>query len=468
MKLNLSEFFIHLIEKKSFYGRLASSLQRVAKPGLGTMAVGIRDGRAVLFYDPAFLVDLSLNAGMFVLEHEMLHLVLDHIPRYLELLSTCPTDIERAKAAAVYNVSMDCAINNLLRDHVGFVEAEQTIIDRVKKAKPDLPEDTKAGMCLPEKFDLPMDGSFESYQYLLMRKVQVHKVSISIEGPSPHDYWTKGDQDGEGKGKGNSPGQGQGDGTIGDPFAGQSADELLSQANRVREQIKETLRSVVRSMGGLGRGTVPGNVAEFLEDYLKEPIIPWWEIFMTRARMSRMSKFQRSVKMPNRSLLALAEEDDRIIPHPGRVRDRSWRIFVMVDTSGSMSTDSLEIMNSELNHMLAVDEGMEIRYMQGDCTVQSDVLLKHGDTISSEVHGRGGTDFTEYFKYMRKYVDDDQQSPDLVVVYTDGYAPPVAPEFRLPIDIPVLWLVTPQHSDHFHDSYGEIIVCDPTHNEHRK
>jgi predicted metal-dependent peptidase len=122
MKLKLSEFFIYLIQKKSFYGRLASSLERVARPGMGTLAVGIREGRAVLFYDPEFVVDLPLKSALFALEHEMLHLMLDHIPRYLELLALCPTALDRAKAAKVFNIAMDCAINTMLRKHEGFDE----------------------------------------------------------------------------------------------------------------------------------------------------------------------------------------------------------------------------------------------------------------------------------------------------------------------------------------------------------
>jgi len=221
-------------------------------------------------------------------------------------------------------------------------------------------------------------------------------------------------------------------------------------------------------MGSVSRGTLPGNLEEWLEQYLAPPIVPWWEIFATRARMSRASKIKRTVQTPNRALLALSEEDDQIIPCPGRMRDRAWRIFLMVDTSGSMSTESLEIVKSELHHMLQADESMEIRYMEGDSIVQFDVLLKTGDEIPAGVHGRGGTDFDAYFVHMKQYLDDSSKSPDLVVVYTDGYAPPVQPDNRLPMDIPVLWLVTPQHSDAFAEGYGEIIVCDPEHNERRK
>ena len=244
-----------------------------------------------------------------------------------------------------------------------------------------------------------------------------------------------------------------------------SPEELMSQAHRVRENTKQVLRQTVRSMGGLGRGLFPTGVEEWLEAYLAEPIVPWWEIFATRARMSRNSKYRRIMSVPNRALLALSEEDPRIIASPGRVRDKSWRIFFYVDTSGSMSTDSLEIAKSELHHMLSVDENMEIRYMQGDAVTHMDVVLKTGDDLPGQMVGRGGTDFDAYFIHMGQYVQDDATAPDLVVVYTDGYAPAVSEKNRLPPEIPVIWLVTPQHSELFQEGYGEIIVCDPEHNE---
>lgn len=500
MKLTLNEFFIYLIQTRGFYGRLASSLQRVAKPGMRTMAVGIKDGRCALYYDPEFVATLDVNTALFVLEHEMLHLVLDHIPRYLELLAAQRTEIDKKKAAAVCNIAMDCSINTLepMRKHAGFEPIEKLLLDRIAAEHPDEPPDPKNGMCLPEKFGMPLEGSFEMYQRLLMSKVEIMEICLRLHGGTTHEMWGQPDEgDGEGaggSGKGKGRGKGSGDGATDEGGEGQgqgsgsgtgkkgdnkavfegvgaegmSSDELLSQAHRVREQIKNTLRQTIRNMGGLSRGTLPGTVEEFLAVYLQDPIIPWWEVFSTRARMSRLSKYQRSCTQPNRTLMALSEEDIRIIPMPGRSRDRSWRVFAFVDTSGSMSTESLEIFLHELQGMLNVDEGMEVRYMQGDCTVNGDVLLKKGDDIPREMHGRGGTAFNEYFKYMKQYLGDDDKAPDLVVVYTDGYAPAVTMENRFPPEIPVIWLVTPAHSSTFAEGYGEIIVCDPDHNSRHK
>lgn len=467
MKLKISEFFVYLLQKKNFYGRLAASLHRVAKPGLGTMAVGVHKGRVSLYYDPEFVAKIGMGAAMFVLEHEMLHLTLDHIPRYLELLSHYPDERDKVRTRAVANIAMDCAINSLLRGHKYFKDAEeftkQLSVDHMKDVETMLPSDMpdemkkqvreaieknadaikdKGGMCLPEKYDLPDKLSYESYHYQLFNRVNIIDIAIGCGGHgSSHHLWE------------------------GDMEENASSDALVGEANRLREQLKQHLRAAVKASGGIGRGLLPAGIEEFLQQYLADPIVPWWEVFVTRAKTSKTAKIKRSVIVPNRSLMALSEEDEAVIPAPGRVRDKSWRIIMMRDTSGSMSTESLEIALSEMQHMLNADEGMELRMLDGDADVHRDVLLKPGDEIPTSVLGRGGTDFDAYFKYMNeKYANSDWR-PDLVVVYTDGYAPAVAEENRLPGDIPVIWLVTPQHNRASLEGYGEIIVCDPDHNE---
>jgi predicted metal-dependent peptidase len=492
VKLKLSDFFTQLILLKSFYGRLAASLQRVCKPGMGTMAVGVRDGRITFYYDPEFIDKIPYQSALFALEHEMLHVVLDHIPRYLEMLALCTSELERKKAAAIYNIAMDAAINHLNRAHPGCAEIQEFMEAEIAALYPDLPPDPRNGIVLPEKFNLPLDGHFELYLTLLMQQVEVKEIAMRLVGATTHEMWGdgtgKGEKDKDGKGQGEGAGDGKGKDGDGKPGEGggqgsndnrdlifggstlsdMSAEELNAMAREVRENAKKILRSTVNEMGGIGRGLLPGGVEAWLEEYLREPIVPWWEIFMTRARMSRLAKFNRSITVPNRALLALSEVDTRIVASPGRVRDRAWRIFFYVDTSGSMSTDSLAIAKSELQHMLDVDDNMEIRFMQGDAATHFDEVLKTGDALPGPMIGRGGTDFDAYFIHMKQYVGDDATRPDLVIVYTDGYAPPVSHANKLPNDIPVIWLVTPHYSQHFQQGYGEIIVCDNGHNEYYK
>lgn len=480
MKLNVSEFFLHLLSTKNFYARVANNMQRVEAPGVGTMGVGIQNGRIVLFYDPAFIKRVSLAFGTFALEHEVMHVVLDHIPRYLEMLASLGNnEEERLKAQTVYNIAMDCADNDLLRKSDYFDKARtefkaMCLEDMDPAIRAAIPPERleRIGLVLPENNDMPMDASFDFYQQELMKRVKVLPPSVVQQliadwvdqlGGS-HVKWgdcdINGGKDGEEGVEGNENGNGEGNGKP-KPMLPEEAQGL---AHQLRTQLKQILRKAVKDQTQ-GRGTVPTNIAEWLGEYLEDSVIPWWEILTTRIKATKRSKPDRGIMRPNRMLTAMAEEDNTILPALGIMRDPMYRVFFYVDTSGSMNSESLVIARGELSHMLKADEDLEVRYMQGDCSTNFDRVFRSGEELPKEVYGRGGTDFNEYFRYMGQYLGNDETAPDLVIVYTDGYAPGVLPENQFPTDVPVIWLVTKQHASEYLKDYGEIIVCDPEQNE---
>lgn len=460
MKVSLSEFFLYLLTQKNFYGRIANSMQRVEEKGRKTMGVGIRNGRVILFYDPEFVARISMGFGVFTIEHEIMHIVLDHIPRFLEMLASIGNNAdERVKAEAVYNIAMDCADNDLLRkaeffdkSEVEFRAMQVNDLDPEVRAQMTPERLAKMGLVLPEKYDLPVGKSYDFYQQELMKRVKFLPPGVLDDilrdwlhqlGGS-HVRWIDESPNGEQR-------------------------ELLPEeaqglAHQLRTQLKSLLKTAVKEQQK-SRGTIPANIEEWLEEYLDDPIVPWWDILTTRIKSTKRSKPDRGISRPNRMLTAMSEEDGSILPALGIVRDPMYRVFFYVDTSGSMDSESLAIARGELSNMLKSDEDLEVRYMQGDCHTNFDEVFRSGQALPKEIYGRGGTDFNEYFRYMGQYLNNDDKAPDLVVVYTDGYAPGVYPENQFPSDVPVIWLVTKQHAANSIGGYGEIIVCDPDQNE---
>ena len=496
MDLSMSELLMYLLQDRSFYARIANGLQRVVSPGMGTMAVGVYRGRLSLFYDPEFLKKSSMRFMLFVLDHEMYHLAMDHIPRYLELLANFPDPLQRERAKHIHNIAMDCAVNTNLRNSPHFEIARTEFRDQVHAAMPEGVEKPDAcGLVLPELYGLPLDKAFERYLDMLMPRVRFH-VTQGGEGDGDpvsqelmkrimedstttvgkaHDRWgekREKDDDSQGKqpgklGKGQSPGEGEGDGKDGDnPWgSAKSPQELQALADKLRTQAKSLLRRVYNE-AKRDRGTVPGDVAEFLEGFLTDPIVPWWELLTSRVKATKRSKPSRGLQRPNRVLQAMAEEDPSIIPALGKLKDPKYRVFFVTDTSGSMSSESLEIACSELTHLLNADEDMEVRWIQGDSAVHFDQLFTTGMEIKAEVHGRGGTDFNAYFAHMAQYMGNDETAPDIVIVYTDGYAPAVDYGYRLSSEVPVVWLLTRggTASSVGEAGYGDVITCDENQN----
>lgn len=449
MKLSISEFVVHLLQKRGFYGRLAASLSRVPRPGLGALAVGVRGGRLSLFYDPAYIEAIDMAAAMYMIEHELLHLALDHVPRYIELLSRYSAE-DQHKADLIMGVAADLAVNSLLRNNpnrdAAIAFQRKWVLDHLE---PGESMDANTGLHMPEHFGLANDLSFEEYLEQLMTRVEIIKVPLS-----DHSLWDGDPTEEEGEGDSKDGNESKGEGRL--------SESRVGLAHHLRDQIKPLLRQALAADANRGRGLLPGSVEEFLISYLAEPVVPWWEVFTSRAKATKLAKARRSVSVPNRALMAVSEQDDAIIASPGRTKDRSWKVVFARDTSGSVPSEEARIAINELHHMLMVDEAMEIRSIDFDAAVQRDILLRPGDKIPTNIVGRGGTDFDAPFQHLLQYYNNEATEPDVIVIHTDGYAPPVSEANRPPSHIPVIWLVTPDHSSNF-DGLGEIIVCDPAH-----
>jgi predicted metal-dependent peptidase len=449
MKITISEAFTYLLEEKHFYTAVANALQRVPAPGFGTIGVGVQNGRLVFVYDPAFVARLSLPAFIWFLEHEMIHLAMDHISRYHVLLSELRRAEDRDRADRVYKIAADCAANELIRGSPNFLVAHSEmrafILDRKRANDPGAVLHDHDGLILPDLFGLPRGRSFEFYQFELMQRgafdLDVMNTAASDGVAASHGRWLPSTEESSFR-------------------APLTPSELMGLAEQLRAQTKQLLRRV---LGDFGRepGLIPAELVEWLGDYLAEPITPWWEILTTRIQASRRWKVQRGIERPNRSLMAMADEDPTIIATIGLTQDPSYRVFFVEDTSGSMDAVSLRIGLSELEHLTRADDDIEVRFLQGDAAVTLDQVLHAGEVVPREVAGRGGTDFEAYFAHIARYLESDETAPDLLVVFTDGCASVVRPELRLPAEIPVIWLLTERHrATHLKASgYGEVIVC---------
>lgn len=420
-KLSLTDYIAHLVREKHFLAFILNACQKIEVPGLGTAGVGIVDGRVCLYYDPQFFASITYWNALFTIDHEGIHLLMDHIPRYLEFLARFPTPEMRAKADAVFQLAVDAAANGSLRKDPNWWRVEHEDPPWV------LPEKLTAQLGIP----LRLDESLEYYLGTLMGGVKTVHIQILADMPGnfrggSHKFWVPIEGEGKDKEAGNS--------TL-------TTEELQGLAHQVRAQLKETLRRVEKEFKK-SRGTMPGHFAEWLKVYLADPMIPWWSILRDLIASARANKMRRSTQRPNRSLLALAEEDDDIEPAIGRIRDPQFHGIFYIDTSGSMGTEELRILNAEGEHLLNTEEVNDLRYMQGDTATTFDQVFTAGDSLPRKMLGRGGTDFNQYFRDMSKYVGDEETHPDFVVVATDGGCSPVDALLRLPDDVVPIWLLT--------------------------
>jgi predicted metal-dependent peptidase len=117
-----------------------------------------------------------------------------------------------------------------------------------------------------------------------------------------------------------------------------------------------------------------------------------------------------------------------IVPGKRRQPDRP-KIMAVIDTSGSVTPELLELIDAELTGLA---RHHEIKVVECDCAVHAVYDYRRLKSVS----GQGGTDFRPPLKrrFLRKH------RPDLVVLFTDGEGPAPAKPPR----VPVIWCLTPK------------------------
>ena len=123
---------------------------------------------------------------------------------------------------------------------------------------------------------------------------------------------------------------------------------------------------------------------------------------------------------------------------PGRIHHLSCaRVMVVIDTSGSMSSQVLKAIATEVEYLIKL---YDVTIVQCDFQIQGVYPVTRGSMVWKEMiqyfKGRGGTDLRPPFTsgLLGKI------NPDVVLFFTDGYGP--APE-SAPY-VPVIWCLLPE------------------------
>lgn len=481
MKISLSEGFTFLLSAKqrNFYARVISALTRVERKGLGTVAVGVnRDGKYIFYYDPEFLKRVHFMELVLTLEHEVHHLILLHISRYLDIISGLAVEEEKRKFRAAMNLSADMAANELIASEKGFdntygewfygseaTEGRSFIMAKdfgLKKLQPfevylfqivaNMKKETHEFLkgCKMETYSVPMPGQGEGQGEGQEKEQQPQEQSgggggsDKQEDQSPadiatnyfnnktrnsHQFWD------QGPGKKNL-----------------TSEEMQGLADKLRQEAQNIIRTAVTEQLK-SRGTIPSGIQQYIETLLAKPTIPWPRVLRTLCTRTQQSKRQRGMRRPSRRLYGVPG----ILPFPGQTRDHRFTIGFALDTSGSMDRDDLALALRELLNIVKTEQDVRLMVMYCDAGLHVTYKVTREADVDFNVRGRGGTDFNPPFVKVRELLKGDN-APDVLVYATDGYAPAPAPENRVPI--PVIWLITPRGQIPSPD-YGIHIKMEP-------
>lgn len=174
--------------------------------------------------------------------------------------------------------------------------------------------------------------------------------------------------------------------------------ELISQ--QIDHMAKQTAEQVQRIAG-----TIPGEFAGYIDSLFKQKP----SIFNWKSYFRRMLGTIRDVELKK----TRKKESSRFPDASGLKHKKKASIFLVIDTSGSVSDSDLNDFFSEINHIWKA--GTRVTICECDSKIQR--VYEYTGKWDGSVSGRGGTvmyDAIEFFNQRRR----DYQS---IIFFTDGY-----------------------------------------------
>ncbi len=386
----------HFVLKYNYWGYLFSRVRRQVDNNLPSiMGVGPEpDGTICLYYNPK-LVDNTDNENLTkVLEHEGLHILNKHIPRLIRILSNEVINEKKAIKARVWNIASDCTVNS----QANF--------------KDDLMIDGKKWpLCLPEHYNLER-GKVSEWYYLEMLKMAKEELDEMMKFLGDHTKWME-----------NCKG----------------ISDLSSLSRKIDQHVRRIIKESAKNFNK-ERGRLPSHIADLIQGALAPPKAPYYQIIRKLVRGSRFSKFRRSPTRINRKrtysfVLANDKSIPQISPFPGKMRDFTFDIVVLIDTSGSMSNDDIKEGLSGVKNIIEKDRHCRTTVLEVDVGVEKEYVCKKIKDIQTNIKGRGGTTLGPGL-FRAKEI-----GCDVCLAFTDGYTENINayPQKKLPKKI--IWVI---------------------------
>jgi len=356
---------VGLLLRHPFFGNLATRLKIQACDDWCMTAA--TDGRN-LYYNTQFFNAMSNKEIEFVIAHEILHCVYDHMTR------------RDSRNPMLYNIAADYIVNNLLvRDRIG---EKPKIVDCFQDFKYD-------GWTSEEVYDSLFEEAKQRGEELKELLEQLEKDGEMLDQHL--------DLEGDGSEDENK------DGKKGPPKY--SKEEL----DQIRDEMKEAMINAAQTAGA---GNVPAGVARLIKE-MTEPKMNWRELL--RQQIQSTIKSDYTFMRPSRK----GWHTGAILP--GQNFEDTIDICVSLDMSGSIGNEQGADFLGEIKGIMDEYKDYNIKVWCFDTAVynEQDFSADGGEDLSDyEIMGGGGTDFMANWTYMK---ENDIQ-PKKFIMFTDGYA----------------------------------------------
>ncbi|WP_309729127.1 DUF2201 family putative metallopeptidase [Chamaesiphon sp. OTE_75_metabat_556] len=210
---------------------------------------------------------------------------------------------------------------------------------------------------------------------------------------------------------------------------------------RHREELSAHWRQALQQAAAIASTTQSGKLPTGIEREFESIFSPQidWRVYLWRYLVQTPTDFQGfDRRFVGRGLYLEA------------LQSTSVRVYVAIDTSGSVNATLLALFMSEIHGILGAYPHLECDLYYVDCDAHGPYAISIDAPIPPPAGG-GGTSFIPFFDRVRAAWDEHSQA--ICIYLTDGYGefPTPAPAF------PTLWVVTPGGLDLARFPFGEAV-----------
>lgn len=377
----VTETISRLLNTQPFYACLLLDLLKLEEstvvPTAGT------DGRRIII-NPDWFGKLSVDERLFVMCHEVLHVIFRHPCRGKGYADRGIGPDFKLWSHRRWNIAGDYVINaRLIHDHIGT---------------------------------MPVGGL---HNPRFTHEMQVDEVYVDVPDEPP--------QQGGGGGQGRGPQQGQGTDQQGNPGDGWDSHIFGDPSDAPSPaEIQQAVQGAAAAAKAVGK--MPASMKR-LVDGICEPQVKWHE--EVRLAIHRVAGRDASTwSRPNRRRIAVA-------PHiywPGTESHQAGCVVQYEDTSGSVSDTEMKHWRGEMVGVWSELNPQEL--WVGSCDAKAydpEQMFDMADIESYESKGGGGTHMPAIFDKLEEL----NMTPDVLIILTDGYT-----DFGDPPPYPVIWVIT--------------------------
>jgi len=457
----LKRLIAKFVLRYNYWGYLFSRIRRKEVNNLPSI-MGVApelDGSISLLYNKKMIDNTNDDNIIKVIKHEGLHLLNKHIPRLIRIISNEINNNNKQYKCNIWNIAADCTVNSQgnfsgdlfidgKRWPLCFPENYNLQSDQVtEKNYLDLLEQNNKKQNKKKENQNKQNKKDDKSQNKQNQNKQDKKDNKSQNKQNQNKQDKKDDksQNNKGQNKQNQNRQDNGtpkpnigdhkqwiEGCKGTPDLGTLSKKVDAYINRI---IKDSIKTFNKD-----RGKTPGYISDLINQALTPPQLPYYQIIKKLVTGSRFAKFKRSPTRINRKrTYSFIFADDKTIPQispfPGKVRDRTFDIVIILDTSGSMKIDEIKEGLSGIKSIIEKDRYCKTTVLEVDTQIAKEYECKKIKDIQFDIKGRGGTTLGPGLFRAKQLLCD------VCLVFTDGYTENINNYPRKKLPKKIVWVI---------------------------